>query len=222
MRLFALIPAFNEASHVGDVVRATLPFVEGVIVVNDGSVDGTEQEAKAAGALVVTHAVNMGLGSAIATGFFAAQRLGIDAVVTLDADGQHLAEEIPRFRKALEEGIEVVIGSRFKGDIAQMPWRRRFAQWAGNTITFFFFGLWTTDSQSGFRAFSLSALQRMRLRTNRMEVSSEIIGEIARLRLRWTEVPITAVYTEYSLSKGQSMRVGLKTALRLLVHRLKV
>jgi glycosyltransferase involved in cell wall biosynthesis len=221
MQLFAVIPCFNEASHVGKVVLAVRPFVEGVIVVNDGSRDASAVEARAAGATVVSHAVNLGLGAALGTGFAAALKLGADAVVTLDADEQHIAEEVAHFREALAQGNDAVIGSRFKGDLSQMPAARRFAQRAGNMLTFLLFGLWTSDSQSGFRAFSRRALEAMRLRTNRMEVSSEIIGEIARLGLPWTEVPITAVYTDYSLSKGQSARVGAKTALRLFLHRLK-
>lgn len=221
MKLFAVIPCFNEASHVGSVVSVVRSLVDGVIVVDDGSRDTGGEEARAAGATVVRHAVNLGLGAALGTGFAVALRLGADAVVTLDADGQHAAEEIARFRSALQEGNDAVIGSRFKGDLSQMPRTRRFAQRAGNALTFLLFGLWTSDSQSGFRAFSRRALEAMRLRTNRMEVSSEIIGEIARLRLKWVEVPITAIYTDYSLSKGQSARVGMKTAIRLLLHRLK-
>ena len=82
-------------------------------------------------------------------------------------------------------------------------------------------GILVTDSQSGFRAFSASAADKMEIRTDRMEVSSEIVSEIQRHKFKLKEVPITAIYTEYSLSKGQSFTVGVKTAFKLLLHRLK-
>jgi len=94
------------------------------------------------------------------------------------------------------------------------------AQMLGNTATFILFGAWVTDSQSGFRAFKIEALKKMHLHTNRMEISSEIVAEIKRAGLYLVEVPITAIYTDYSLSKGQSWLVGLKTLIKLVIRRL--
>lgn len=220
MKVIALIPAYNEETTIADVLTRTRPFVDGMIVVNDGSVDRTAQIARAHGATVVSHVINRGLGAAIGTGFAAAGRLHADVVVTLDADGQHDPAQIRTFIKAIENGADVVIGSRLLTGFMGMPVHRRAAQVIGNLVTFCLFGAWVTDSQSGYRAFTRYALSKIEVRTNRMEVSSELIAETKRNRLKLVEVPITAIYTDYSLSKGQNFFVGLKTLLKLVVRRL--
>lgn len=217
----AVIPAFNEATHIADVVTKTRPFVDRVLVVNDGSKDETVRKALDAGATVVSHPVNRGLGATLGTGIAAARKLGATIVLTLDADGQHLPEEIPLFVEAIEAGHQVVLGSRMLEMKGNMPARRKLAQRLGNLLTYVLFGQLVTDSQSGFRAFSADAADALEIRTDRMEVSSEIVSEIGRKQFSWTEVPITAVYTDYSLSKGQSLTVGIKTALKLILHRLR-
>jgi len=169
---------------------------------------------------VITHSVNRGLGASLGTGFAAAQYLGADAVITLDADGQHDPAEIKKFIEAIEHGADVVIGSRMLTGFEGMPWYRQVAQILGNLVTFCLFGAWVTDSQSGFRAFTRFALEKIQIKTNRMEVSSEIIAETKRHKLNLVEVPIKAIYTDYSLSKGQSFFVGLKTLVKLVVRRI--
>jgi len=104
----------------------------------------------------------------------------------------------------------------FKG----MPWYRQIAQVLGNVVTLVLFGAWVTDSQSGFRAFTRHALSQIQIKTNRMEVSSELVAETKRHRLKLAEVPIKAIYTEYSLSKGQSFLVGMKTLVKLVLRRI--
>jgi len=103
-----------------------------------------------------------------------------------------------------------------------MPWTRRMANRLANIITLLLFGIRTTDSQSGLRAFSRSAAKQIRIRANTYEVSSEICGEIRRHRLKLVEVPIQVIYTNYSLSKGQGFKVGLKTLIRLILTKLGV
>lgn len=220
MKIFALIPAFNEETTIADVLTRTKPFVDGMIVVDDGSTDRTSQIARTQGAIVVGHVINRGLGAAIGTGFAVAQRLGADVVVTLDADGQHDPAAIKKCIEAIEQGADVVIGSRMLTGFVGMPLHRRIAQIVGNIVTFVLFGAWVTDSQSGFRAFTQYALEKIQIRTNRMEVSSELIAEAKRNQLKLVEVPIKAVYTEYSLSKGQNFFVGLKTVLKLILRRI--
>jgi UDP-N-acetylglucosamine---dolichyl-phosphate N-acetylglucosaminyltransferase len=219
--IIAVIPAFNEEGRVADVIRRSLSFVDEVIVVDDGSRDDTADVSKKAGARVVTHPLNRGLGASLGTGIKGAKMLGADIVITLDADGQHLPEEIPLLVAAIQSGNEAVVGSRMLTFEGNMPRMRRVYQRIGNFMTYMLFGKHVTDSQSGFRAFSKSALKKIKIRTDRMEVSSEIVSEIHRHQLKYAEVPITAVYTEYSLSKGQSFHVGIKTALKLLLHRIR-
>ena len=220
MKIFAVIPAYNEETTIADVLQKTAPFVDQIIVVNDGSSDRTVERALAQGAKVISHSVNRGLGASLGTGFAAAQYSGADVVVTLDADGQHDPIEISKFIEAIKQGADVVIGSRLLTGFEGMPWYRQVAQILGNLVTFFLFGAWVTDSQSGYRAFTRAALEHIELKTNRMEVSSEIIAETKRHALKLVEVPIKAIYTDYSLSKGQSFFVGLKTLVKLVVRRI--
>ncbi len=219
MKRIALIPAYNEATTITEVLKRTRDFVDEIIVVNDGSSDKTAELAKQAGAYVVNHGINRGLGAAIGTGFAYALRRGADVVITLDADGQHDPSEIPAFVSAIEKGADVVIGTRMKTRIG-MPWYRQVAQVIGNVTTYVLFGAWVSDSQSGYRAFTKAALSKIQIRTNRMEVSSELIAETKRNNLNLVEVPIKAIYTDYSLSKGQSFFVGIKTLIKLVLRRI--
>jgi len=220
MRIAVVVPAYNEEKTVGGVVAALLPRADRVFVVDDGSTDRTAAVAAAAGAEVIGHFMNRGLGAALGTGIAAAVRAGAEFVVTFDADGQHRAEDVPRLVEPLAAGrADAAIGCR-TADRRRMPATRRLANWIGNALTFALFGLWVRDSQSGLRAFTRRAAAEMEIMTDRMEVSSEIVKEIRRHGWRLAEVPIVPVYTDYSLSKGQSFVVGLKTAGRLLLNRL--
>jgi UDP-N-acetylglucosamine---dolichyl-phosphate N-acetylglucosaminyltransferase len=220
MKTIAIIPAYNEEKTIAEVLERTRPFVTEILVVNDGSSDQTAAIAKKAGVIVVSHSINRGLGAAIGTGFAAAQKYGADLALTLDADGQHDPSEIPKFIAAVKEGAEVVIGSRMIEGAKGMPWYRKVAQLIGNITTFLLFGAWVTDSQSGFRGFSKKALEKIEIKTNRMEISSELIAEAHRNKLKLVEVPIKAIYTDYSLSKGQGFFVGIKTLIKLILRRL--
>ena len=215
MKVLAIIPAYNEESTIQEVIAQTKQFVSDVVVVDDGSKDTTAVIAKKSGAIVLSLPINRGLGSALRTGFLYAVTKKYDAAVTLDADLQHEPSEIPKFIEKLAQGNHVVIGTRLLNKTGHMPWYRILFNKVGNIITPH--GSKTTDSQSGFRAFSLHALQTLELKSERMEISSEIIGETFRKKLAYTEVPIQAIYTAYSLSKGQSIIEGLRTLWRLHV-----
>lgn len=231
MKVTAVIPAYNEASMIADVVRKTVLFADEVVVIDDGSKDRTGEIARVAGARVYTHAINRGLGASLATGIAAALKCGADIVVTLDADGQHDPSEIPNFVRALEERrVDAVIGSRFlevddppgreSSVRAGMPFLRRVYNRIGNMLTYLLFGIRTTDSQSGFRAFTHHGASRLELKTNRMEVSSEFLKEIHDKHISVCEIPCRVRYTDYSMSKGQSFGVGVTTAMKLVLRRL--
>jgi glycosyltransferase involved in cell wall biosynthesis len=226
--LFLIIPAFNEARVIRDTLRNLPPRVAGVdsitvVVVDDGSSDATADEVLASGdprVVLLRHAINRGLGGALGTGLAYARQHKADFVVTYDADGQHAPEDIGNVVAPLVAGqADAVIGSRLlqpKG----MPWYRVVGNWGLNVITFIIFGMWTTDSQSGLRGFTRPALDKIEVRMDRMEVSSEFIKEIRRCRLRYQEVPIRAIYSDYSLAKGQRSINGFNILIRLVLHRL--
>ncbi|MDO8463532.1 MAG: glycosyltransferase family 2 protein [bacterium] len=220
MRTVVIIPAYNEAQTVAEVVRRVRERCARVIVVDDGSRDGTGELARGAGAEVVRHAVNRGLGAALGTGIAAALARGATCIVTMDADGQHDPTDIAELIAPIERGgADLVIGTRWH-HAATAPLARQLANRTANLVTRVLFGVRCSDTQSGFRAIARAAAERLDLRTNRMEVSSEILAEAARLRLRIAEVPIQTIYTAYSLSKGQGLVTGAKTAWGLMLRRM--
>ena len=217
-----VIPAYNEERTIVEVIRGLKQHgFTRLIVVDDGSSDCTGELASREGAIRLRHILNRGLGGALGKGISAALRLGAEIIVTFDADGQHDPNDIARLLQPIAAGeAEVVIGSRM-WDPRGMPYRRRLANWLANVVTYLLFGGWTTDSQSGLRVFSRRAATRMQLRTTGMEVSSEIIAETVRHRLKWEEIPVQAIYTDYSLSKGQSFTVGLQTLMKLILTKVQ-
>lgn len=222
MKIAAVIPAYNEERTIGTVLRELRPFVNVMMVIDDGSRDATAVIAEREGAIVYRHALNRGLGAALGTGMAAALRHNADCIITFDADGQHRASDIPAIVAPLRDGTaDIVIGVRTKNKYA-MPVGRRIANIMANVITFFLFSIWTRDSQSGFRALTHRAaamLDLARYHFENMEVSSAILSEVARHKLRLSEVPIEPVYTSYSLSKGQGLREGVRTLIRLIIYR---
>jgi len=226
--LYLVIPAFNEGRVIATTLANLPPSFGGIdetriVVVDDGSTDDTAAVVERCGdprVVLLRHAINRGLGGALGTGLEYARLHGADYVVTYDADGQHAPDDIGTILAPLMSGkADAVIGSRLLNP-AGMPWYRVVGNWGLNLFTYFVFGMWTTDSQSGMRGFSNSALSQIQVRMDRMEVSSEFIKEIRRCRLRYTEVPIRAIYSDYSLAKGQSNWNAFNILIRLVLHRL--
>ncbi len=221
MKTVIIIPAYNEERTVWEVVRRSLGQTDAVIVIDDGSSDRTAAIAAVSGAEVISHVVNRGLGAALGTGFAAALTRGAEVIVTLDADLQHDPAEAPRLVEPIVAGrADVVIGSRLLTPHG-MPRYRQIENRLGNLVTFALFGIRCSDTQSGFRAFSRRAAELIRIETDGMEVSSEILRQTKRCGLRLVEAPIAAHYSSYSLAKGQNVALGVKTAWRLLVQRFK-
>ncbi|KKU39676.1 MAG: Glycosyl transferase, family 2 [Parcubacteria group bacterium GW2011_GWA2_46_39] len=201
-----IIPAFNEAKTIADVVKSILPLVDKIIVVDDGSSDATGSRAQAAGAIVLKHIVNRGYGAALVTGTDYALTNGAQYLVHFDADGQFEAKEIERLLEPLKVGAtQVTLGSRFLGKAHNLHWLRRAMIKLATIFTWAWSGVKLTDAHNGFRAFTAAAASQMKLRHNGMAVSSEIVDEIARLKLGYREVPVTVHYTDYSLYKGQPL-----------------
>lgn len=225
LKLCIIVPAYNEAPVIAQVLEslptklAPFTLIE-TIVIDDGSDDGTGRIARDSGFMVLRHSINRGLGGALGTGFEAAFRRKADVIITFDADGQHRPEDIENLVKPiLNKTADVVIGSRML-DREGMPKIRIVLNWFANLLTYSFFRIKVTDSQSGLRALSSDAAGKISIRTNRMEVSSEFLAEVARNKLKLTEVPIPAIYTEYSLQKGQKNINGLYILFKLILRKL--
>lgn len=208
MKLTIVIPAYNEE---GMLVKATQRLPKGLIgisqiekvVIDDGSVDKTSHQAQSIADTLIRHPINVGLGGALATGFAYAKQSDCDILVTFDSDGQHKASDIEHLiRPIIENKADVVIGSRMMGK-GYMPPSRKMVNYIANIITGLMGGQKSSDSQSGLRAFNKKAVALIEIKTTGMEVSSEILCEIKRHRLRLQEIPIAAIYTEYSQTKGQ-------------------
>lgn len=220
MKILIVVPAYNEAPTIKNVILDLRKNgYDNILVVDDGSSDQTFAIAAKEKCLVVSHVINRGLGAALGTGFAYAQRSGVDILVTLDADGQHEAKDIKALlAPILSSKADVVIGSRLLGR-KNMPKDRKVLNFMSNILTFLLFGVWTTDSQSGLRAFNKKAIKSIRIKTERMEVSSEFFKEIRDNHLTFAEVPIKAIYTAYGiLSTKQEDQAALKISLRLLLR----
>lgn len=218
-KVFIVIPAYNEATVILNVLKEVRNAgYENIIVVDDGSSDSTYATASSAGVIALKHYINRGKGAAIKTGIEAAKILGATAIVTLDGDGQHNPNDITSMMHLLEKGYDVVLGTRLLRPEG-MPRYKRVHNFIGNIFVWMLYGLWVTDSQSGFRAYSKKALKNINTHTDRYEYDSEVIREIYRHALHYIEIPIEVRYTEYSMRKSYKMnwKNGFKTLIRMIL-----
>lgn len=218
--IYVVLPAYNEEKTINDVMGELIDLGFNLIVVDDGSTDNTYRVSwnflknYPSHVSLYRHPINRGLGATLRTGIEAALSHESNIIVTFDADGQHHSQDIlPLCQPIIQGEADVVIGKR---NFKEMPFRKNFGNVVMNIITLIFYGKDVEDSQSGLRALNRKAAELMELHSRDYGVSSEIIGEVRRKDLRMVEVPITTIYTDYSLSKGTNTRVGLKILARLI------
>lgn len=226
MKLLIGIPAYNEEKLIGRVIESLPHRLTGIstidiVVVDDGSSDRTGQIAREKKAMVLTHLLNRGLGGSLKTIIEYAKQGSYDIAVTFDADGQHSAGDIGKIiLPIIKKNKDIVIGTRWK-NYGSAPISRRVINFLANLFTFLLYGVYTTDSQSGFRSLNKKAINSIQLHTDGMEVSSEFFKEIYRNKLHFTEVPIHAIYTTYSKSKGQRLTNAPNIFIQLFVRLLR-
>jgi glycosyltransferase involved in cell wall biosynthesis len=217
---FVVVPAYNEARVIGDVVRGLLTTFPNVVVVDDGSSDDTAAILKGLPVTVVTHYVNLGQGAALQTGIKHALERGASYIVTFDADGQHRIEDaLAAVHMLSEGGCDAVCGSRFLGTTSNVPRTRKILLKAAVRLANLTTGTRMTDAHNGLRALSRKAAACLDLSQSGMAHASEIISQLRQHNMLIREVPVRIDYTEYSLAKGQSSLNSINILLDLVIGR---
>jgi polyprenyl-phospho-N-acetylgalactosaminyl synthase len=222
-RACVVIPMYNEATVIDDVLRTVTERFGRVVCVDDGSSDESAGLARAAGADVIRHPINLGAGAATLTGIKRA--IGDprnDWIVTLDADGQHSAADAAAMVHAADEaGVQVVFGSRFLGRIEGISARRRRLLKLATRFTRATTGLDVTDAHNGLRVFRRDAASQLKFRLHGMSHASELASQVARNGWSYVEHPTTITYSEYSLAKGQRNYNAINILFDLAMDRLR-
>jgi glycosyltransferase involved in cell wall biosynthesis len=220
-----VVPAFNEEPVLADVLAGLAGLPYSVVVVDDGSTDGTAAVAARFDVALVRHSCNLGQGAAVQTGIdYALTQPGARFVVTFDADGQHRPEDIPALLAPLRAGeCDVALGSRFLpgGRALNIPAPKRLALALATLVTRLTTGMVLTDTHNGLRAFTAEAAAKLSITHNGMAHASEILSQIAGLGLRYREVPVTVTYTAHSLRKGQPLMSSVDIIWETLRGRVK-
>ena len=212
MKTCIVIPAYNEEKTIASVVSKARKYGP-VIVVDDCSKDRTAELARKSGAKVLKNSRNLGTGGATLAGLNAAIDSKAGVIITIDADGQHNPEEIPKFLAKISEGYDFVLGKR---NLRQYPFIKKFGNFILNLTTNLVSGTRLKDTESGFRAFKRKALKKLYLRAQRYEISVEIAFEVGRNNLRYTNVEIESPLYR----KGVGFRDGINN-FRYLMQRRK-
>jgi polyprenyl-phospho-N-acetylgalactosaminyl synthase len=209
--VWIVVPAFNEAGMIGEVIADLRSVFSNVVCVDDGSGDDTGEVALRAGAHLVQHAVNLGQGAAIQTGVeYARRQPGAQFFATFDADGQHRVKDLVTMIDRLSTGdVDVVIGTRFGQGVSRPPLLKRVVLQTATRLSPRGRRLGLTDTNNGLRVFNKTVADGLDITMNGMSHATEFIMLIAENRWRVAEEPVEVLYTEYSQSKGQPLLNGV-------------
>lgn len=217
-RTWVVIPLYNEGTVIYDVVSRVKTVFPHIVCVDDGSSDNSVERARAAGAVIVQHPINLGQGAALQTGFdFALTDPEMTEVVTFDADGQHSLEDAEGMVLLMrEKNLDVVIGSRFLDNRTELSFAKKVVLKLAAVFTRWTSGMALTDAHNGLRVINRETLTRFKLKQNRMAHASEIVDVFSQLKVSWAEYPTHIVYSEYSKAKGQSLLNSVNILVELL------
>jgi polyprenyl-phospho-N-acetylgalactosaminyl synthase len=211
--VWIVIPAFNEAAVIGEVVADVRSVFDHVVCVDDGSTDGTGEIARRAGAHLVRHPINLGQGAAIQTGVeYARSQPGAQVFATFDADGQHRVKDVAAMVERLNTGdVDIVIGTRFAGGDAgsRPPLLKRIVLQTAARLSPRGRRLGLTDTNNGLRVFNKTVADGLDITMSGMSHANEFVMLIAENHWRVAEEPVEVLYTEYSKSKGQPLLNGV-------------
>ena len=202
-----VVPLYNEATVIGQVIDDAKGTFANIVCVDDGSSDGSATIARKHGARVIDHPFNLGQGAALQTGMeFVRRQTNARYIVTFDADGQHsVADAAAMVDRARAEDLAIIFGSRFLDDATQVGWSKKLVLKTAAAVTKQRTGLDLTDAHNGLRLLRRDALQQVVLRQDGMAHASEIVSQLAGTGLPWAEMPVHIAYTDYSKAKGQSL-----------------
>lgn len=214
-----VIPLYNEAEVIGDVVSEARQTFRNIVCVDDGSSDNSGERAREAGAYVIQHPINLGQGAALQTGItFVLERTNGQYLVTFDADGQHqVSDAAAMVEEARQQNLSIIYGSRFLNGKAEVGSMKRLVLKTAALATRLKTGLKLTDAHNGLRLLRRDAAERIDLKQNRMAHATEIVSQLAATGLKWMEMPVHIRYTEYSKKKGQSLLNSVNIVVELLL-----
>jgi glycosyltransferase involved in cell wall biosynthesis len=219
--VYVIIPVYNEGKVIQEVVEIVLKTFPNVVCVNDGSSDNSADEISKTKAHLINHPINLGQGGALQTGLdYALLDPKAKYFITFDADGQHSIEDAQRMLAELQkEHFDVILGSRFleKNSARNVPLKKRVLLKLAVWFTLITSGLELTDTHNGLRVFNRKAVEAIDITLPNMAHASEILTIIRQEGLKYKEVPVTIHYSEYSMSKGQSMLNAVNIIFDLLV-----
>ncbi len=199
MKIFVVIPAFNESKRIEQVLEDIKDIGFPIIVVDDGSKDSTFEQAKKHHVIVLRHRINLGKGAALRTGCETAFSLGAEAIVMMDADGQHKVEDLPKFINALEtKKFDIIFGSR--NLMFGVPLVRFMGNKVASIVVNLLFGIYISDLICGYRAFSRQAFKKLEWRSTGYGLETEMVIKTGLNKLKYCEVPVKTVY--YDRFKG--------------------
>lgn len=216
-----VIPVYNEGEVIRGVLNRALKQYRHVVCVNDGSKDNSKSEILTTNAYLIDHPINMGQGAALQTGIEFARTLPVQYFVTYDADGQHRLEDVKSMLDVIRhQPVDIVMGSRFLGHKAvNMPKMKRRVLKLAIMFSNATSGLKLTDTHNGLRVFNKKVADEMQITVPDMAHASEILEMVKHKKWRYTEIPVTIEYTEYSMKKGQSLLNAINIAFDTILRK---
>lgn len=215
MKTAVIIPAYNEEKTIARIVRETRKFIPDVIVVDDGSSDGTGEEAKKAGADVVTHIVNVGAGLATITGNEYAVKKGYEVITNIDGDEQHFPRDIPSAIALLEnKNLDIVFGSRFLTHSKEFPLVLKFGNKFLTSMNRLMFGSNITDTQTGFRVLKAETWKKLGITSSGYGICSEIAAKVGKKKLKYAEISVETIFLDKF--KGTTILDGVKIFINMI------
>jgi glycosyltransferase involved in cell wall biosynthesis len=220
-KVVVLMTAYNEEKVVGSVIDSLLNRgYKSIVVVDDGSTDGTYDIVKKYPVFLLRHIVNRGKGASLQTGTEFILKKGFPVIVHFDADGQHNPDDIEKLVEPIfAENFDVTLGSRFLGSVINLPLSRKIVLKMGIFLSNLLYGVKLTDVHNGLRAFKAKVFEKICFTEDRFAYASELLEKIVKFGFRYKEVPVNITYSEYSIKKGQKNINAINIFLKMIKRR---